>query len=415
MKVKKLFGIALLAGSLLLSSCEDLLSNLMGGGKKSKDNESGEKVAYQGKQGATELSKEEWELAFSLEELALRRNCHLEVTQEETQMKMDIDNGKFKIDVPYSSQPVYFHFTDVDSSKMITGTYYYSNGNGGYDSGTDKEPLDLTMAEFGVIYLDYDAFTYDKSSKMYKADTYKYEVTYQGQTALSLDCSDCKVTIEDGFPKKLECNIVAGGNGQSDEEPEPMHYEANFSRYNAITVELPQAGENGGNGGNGGNSDKSQLPTIDGQQISFEQLNNYFNEREVVPNYSEASIEVAITDGATINQTVSFTASKVEGNWVINNADYESIDMESFIITEEMMAELEQEAQDPSIEKLNFYSNNKVKGGYIIEMKQTVLDEETGTNSSVEIQLYLNQYFYVTAEYVMSDGIYEAIEINWLG
>ena len=155
MKVKKLFGIPLLAGSLLLSSCEDLLSNLMGGGKKSKDNESGEKVAYQGKQGATELSKEEWELAFSLEELALRRNCHLEVTQEETQMKMDIDNGKFKIDVPYSSESVYFHFTDVDSSKMITGTYYYSNGNGGYDSGTDKEPLDLTMAEFGVIYLDY--------------------------------------------------------------------------------------------------------------------------------------------------------------------------------------------------------------------------------------------------------------------
>ena len=77
--------------------------------------------------------------------------------------------------------------------------------------------------------------------------------------------------------------------------------------------------------------------------------------------------------------------------------------------------ELEQEAQDPSKEKLNFYSNNKVKGGYIIEMKQTALDEETGTNRSVEIQMYLNQYFYVTAEYVMSDGIYEAIEINWLG
>lgn len=412
MKVKKLFGIALLAGSLLLSSCEDLLSNLMGGGNKSKDNESGEKQGYQGKQGQTELSKEEWELAFSLEELALRRNCHLEVTQEETQMKMDIDNGKFKIDVPYyEMSSIYMNFTGM-SGKDIKGVQYYPNSDGTYSTHEDQEQLDLVMAEFGVIYLDYDAFTYDKSSKMYKADTYKYEVTYQGKTALSLDCSDCKVTIEDGFPKKLECNIVAGGNGQSDEEPEPMHYEANFSRYNAITVELPQAGENGGNGGNGGNSGKSQLPAIDGQEISFEQLNDKFVER-ATPNYNNASINVTVTDGATINQTVSLTASKVEGNWVINEAGYESIDMSEFVLTEQMMAELEQEAQDPSIDALKFYNNNKAEGGYIIEMKQTVLNEETGTNSSVEIQMHLNRYFYITAEYVVSDGVYEAIEITW--
>ena len=66
--------------------------------------------------------------------------------------------------------------------------------------------------------------------------------------------------------------------------------------------------------------------------------------------------------------------------------------MSEFVLTEQMMAELEQEAQDPNIDVLKFYNNNKAEGGYIIEMKQTVLNEETGTNSSVEIQMYLNQH-----------------------
>ena len=408
MKVKKLFGIALLAGSLLLSSCEDLLSNLMGGGNKSKDNESGEKQGYQGKQGQTQLSKEEWELAFSLEEFALRRNCHLEVKQDEREMKMDVDNGKFKIDVPsYEISSIYMNFTGM-SGKDIKGVQYYPNSDGTYSTHEDQEQLDLVMAELGLIYLDYSAFNYDSSSKMYKADSYHYECTYQGRSALSLDCSNCEVTIEDGFPKKLECTIVEGADG----DRTGVHYEANYSRYNAITVELPQAGENGGNGGNGGNSGKSQLPAIDGQEISFAQLNDKFVGR-ATPNYNNASINVTVTDGATVNQTVSLTASKVEGNWVINEAGYESIDMSEFVLTEQMMAELEQEAQDPSIDVLKFYNNNKAEGGYIIEMKQTVLNEETGTNSSVEIQMYLNRYFYITAEYVVSDGVYEAIEITW--
>ena len=85
MKIKRFLPICLLMGSLLLTSCDDLLNNFMGGNKKKSSEESSlnNGAGYQGKQGATELSKEEWELAFSLEELALRRNCHLEVTQEE--------------------------------------------------------------------------------------------------------------------------------------------------------------------------------------------------------------------------------------------------------------------------------------------------------------------------------------------
>ena len=407
MKVKKLFGIALLAGSLLLSSCEDLLSNLMGGGNK-KDDETSEQKGYQGKQGQTQLSKEEWELAFSLEEFALRRNCHLEVKQDEREMKMDVDNGKFKIDIPsYEMSSIYMDFTGM-SGKDIKGVQYYPNSDGTYSTHEDQEQLDLVMAELGIIYLDYSAFNYDESSKMYKADSYHYECTYQGKSALSLDCSNCEVTIEDGFPKKLECTIVEGADG----DRTGVHYEANYSRYNAITVNLPQAGENG-NGGNGGNSGKSNLPAIDGEEISYEQLYNKFSQR-ATPNYNNATIDVTITDGGTMNEVVSITASKVEDNWVINEEGYEeAIDMESFVITDEMMQELPEEAKDPSILKLKYYSDNKAKGGYIIEMEQTALDEETGTQQLVEMQIHLNQYFYITAEYVATNGLYEAFEITW--
>lgn len=406
MKVKKLFGIALLAGSLLLSSCEDLLSNLMGGGNKSKEEESGEKQGYQGKQGQTQLSKEEWELAFSLEEFALRRNCHLEVKQDEREMKMDVDNGKFKIDIPsYEMSSIYMNFTGM-SGKDIKGVQYYPNSDGTYSTHEDQEQLDLVMAELGLIYLDYSAFNYDSSSKMYKADSYHYECTYQGRSALSLDCSNCEVTIEDGFPKKLECTIVEGADG----DRTGVHYEANYSRYNAITVNLPQAGENGGNGGNNGGNNNATLPDVDGQEISFEQLNNRFIER-ATPNYTKATLDVTVNDGST-NQTISLNASLVDGNWVVAEAGFESIDMSSFVITEEMMADLETESQDPNIE-LKFFLNNAAKGGYVITMAEEYLDEETGVNEKVKIQLYLDQYFYVTAEYVMTFDTYEGIEITW--
>lgn len=387
-------------GSFILTSC-DLLDNLMGGPKK-KDSESGEKVAYQGKQGATELSKEEWEQAFSLEELALRRNCHLEVKQDEREMKMDVDNGKFKIDVPsYEMSSIYMNFTGM-SGKDIKGVQYYPNSDGTYSTHEDQEQLDLVMAELGLIYLDYSAFNYDSSSKMYKADSYHYECTYQGRSALSLDCSNCEVTIEDGFPKKLECTIVEGADG----DRTGVHYEANYSRYNAITVNLPQVGENGGNGGN----NNATLPDVNGQEISFEQLNNRFIER-ATPNYTKAALDVTVNDGST-NQTISLNASLVDGNWVVAEAGFESIDMSSFVITEEMMADLETESQDPNIE-LKFFLNNAAKGGYVITMAEEYLDEETGVNEKVKIQLYLDQYFYVTAEYVMTLDTYEGIEITW--
>ena len=410
MKFKRFLPICLLAGSLLLTSCEDLLNNFMNGGKK--DNDSSEKRAYQGKQGATKLSKDEWEQAFSLEEMALRRNCHLEVTQDEVAMKMDIDNGKWKINVPYSSGQnldVYFEFTDV-AAGLVTGTYYYPDGNGGYQTGIDKEPLNLAMAEFGIIYLEYDKFEYDSSSKMYKADNYHYEVSYQGQTALSLDCEDCKVTIEDGFPKKLECEIVAGADGQEEgEAAEPTHYEAVFSRYNAITVNLPNGSNNGGN--NGGSGSNYTLPAVTGTEISYDDLYNAYLVKPTA-NFTNAVVNVTADTGTGTTENVTVTASLVDGVWKLDGdiASDEEVDLSTLIISEEMIVELREELNTQGVDA-HIYQNTS-KGKYAISMSQTAYSE--GEMYDVQIQLYMNEYFYVTAEYIVMNSIYEAIEIEWL-
>ena len=61
MKARKLLGISILMSSLLLTSCEDLLKNFMGGNSKKSSEETSEHIqGYQGEQGKTELTKEEW-------------------------------------------------------------------------------------------------------------------------------------------------------------------------------------------------------------------------------------------------------------------------------------------------------------------------------------------------------------------
>ena len=400
MKIKRLLPICLLA--LSLTACD--LSSLMGGANKKSSEESSlnNGAGYQGKQGATELSKEEWELAFSLEEFALRRNCHLQVTQDEREMNLDVDNGKFKIDVPtYAQYPFYMHFTGM-SGDDIQGVQYYPNDDGTYSIHEDQVQLNLGMAEFGLIYLEYNSFTYDSSSKIYKADNYHYEITYKGQTALSLDCEDCEVTIEDGFPKKLECTIVEGADG----DRSGVHYEANYSRYNAINVTLPD----GNNNNNGGKSSSNPgLPEFDGKEISFDVLSQAYKSKGTA-NYNSAILTVHINDGEGMNETVNFTASKVDGVWVADNADYESMDLSTMIITDEMMNELAEEINDPQYD-LHFYQK---ANGYVITMSEEyVTDSETGATVRLDVQLHINEYFYVTAEYLISGGVYEGIEIQW--
>ena len=404
MKIKKFIPIALLAASLMLTSCDDLLGNLMGGGnKKSSDNDTNEnQQGYQGKQGSTQLSKEEWELAFSLEEFVLRRNCHLEVTQEQTQMKMDVDNGKFKVEVPYSNQPVYVHFTGVDANKNISGTSYYPNNSGGYDTASDTEPLDLTMTEFGLIYLEYDSFKYDSSSKMYKADNYHYEVKYQGRTALSLDCSDCKVTIEDGFPKKLECNIVSGGDGQEEGE-EPMHYVAEYSRYNAINVTLPDVGNNNGNGNGGNNGGNNTKPTGLGEEIPFSEFYQAFVNRPE-ETYNHVEITANSSSGELSGQE-TIEATYVYGMWESDNEGFSSDTVESLILTEETLVEMR--AAMGQVE-LSFYHDAKNET-YAYYYYYEMVDY----NIAISATVVYNKSFYAISEIADMMGVNVDMTAKW--
>ena len=404
MKFKRILPICLLAGSLLLSSCDDLLNNF-GGGKKNKDDDTSDLVGYQGKQGATELSKAEWEKAFSLEEFALRRNCHVDVSQSTMAISLDVDNGKFKVVEPGSSYEVYIKFDGVDADKNISGTAYSLGANGTYVSHPDKEPLDLTMAEFGIIYLDYDSFTYNSSSKMYTSNKYHYEVEHQGEKAIDIDCYNCEVTIEDGFPKKLECDVDLGMDG---DQQMLVHYVASYSKYNAITVDLPNTGNNN-NGSSNNNGGNNGLPAINGKEINFSQFKSAY-QAKATPNYNTAVLTITINDGATMNQTVTVSATKVNGKWVMDDANYESIDLETMLLTDEMMAELETEVSDPQYD-IHFYQKSN---GYVIAMSQQyVADSETGKMETIDVQLHVDQYFYTTAEYISSGGVYESIDIQW--
>ena len=52
------------------------------------------------------------------------------------------------------------------------------------------------------------------------------------------------------------------------------------------------------------------------------------------------------------------------------------------------------------------------KGGFILTTTQEYEDDD-GNMQMVDTQIYLNQYFYVTAEYISSGTVYEEIMIEW--
>ena len=397
MKIKRFLPICLLAGSLLLSSCDDLLSNFMGGNKRKSSEESSlnNGAGYQGKQGATELSKEEWELAFSLEEFALRRNCHLEVTQEEQQMNLDVDNGKFKIDVPtYEQYPIYMHFTGM-SGDDIQGVQYYPNDDGTYSIHEDQEQLNLVMAEFGLIYLEYNSFTYDSSSKMYKADNYHYEITYKGRTALSLECSNCEVTIEDGFPKKLECTIVEGADG----DRSGVHYEANYSRYNAITVNLPD-GNNNNNGGNNQGQNHNTLPIPQGAgKVSYNELIKAYENREV-KEYNHVEYVLTADEVSAHGSSTLFY-----GIWEEDEGTNMGLDVSEMMITEETLEGFNVAPGSEEAE-VEFYYDPQT-GEYIVHAYYEVL------SSSISTNIFISRYFYVNAEFILMGDEYMSVEFEW--
>lgn len=395
MKIKRLLFVSLLAGSLLFTSCDSANSK-----KKKSDEDETSIKGYQGKQGATELSEEEWEQAFSLEELALRRNCHLKVTQESV-LEMDIDNSKWKVDVPYYDDPMYFKFDSVDKNGKISGTYYYPYDDE-YKSGKDEEQLDVTMArEFGIMYLDYTKFTYDSADKVYKADTYNYVVNFQNQKVVDMTASNCVVTIQDGFPKTIDCDLTFADSTRA------THYTAEFSKYNAVTVTLPGQQPIGGNNNFNNSNTSSSLPKPTGNKTTYNELYSAFQNRRQ-GNFNYAEITVYIDAGAQGKMNGTATATLTDGQWVMTSSGQQTnVDLNELIMTEATMQELGDASQYPAGAVVEYYYNSQTNQ-YIVYISYEYQGDY------ISVNMYLNSYFYAVKEEILANGIYEEMTINWL-
>ena len=405
MKLKRLLPICLLAGSLLLTSCEDLLSAFMGGAnRRSNSNQQNSEdygTGYQGKQGATELNEEEWNRAFSLEEFAFRRSCHFEMVESSTLISIDVDNGKFKIDLNYAlssyrNPSYYFSFEKSARPGYINGTAYAPSGEDGskYQTSSGEERLDVLMAQFGVVTYDYKDFHYDSKNKQYTSDAFLITIG-EGQQATTLSCLSGVITIEDGFPKSVDFDYI---NSNGDESK--SHYNAIYSKYNQTVVTLPDLNGNNNNN-NGGNT----LPTPEGEQISYNELYQAYLKRPEA-TYNHATYRVT-SEGTSLGK-VTYTGAVTlnYGMWESENDDSTlDLDFDSFMIGDEMIAELA-EVPEAEVSEIEYYFNANNEE-YIVHAYYVAMGIEISAN------IYIDKYFYVNAEFIAMEETYTAVELEW--
>ena len=402
MKLKRLLPLSLLMGSLLLTSCEDLINNFLGGNNRNKSNSDNSDIyggGYQGKQGATELNEDEWNQAFSLEEFALRRSCHLKATRDSVSIDMDVDNGKFKIDMSYPGMTLnegytyYFSFAKSVRADYITGTAYYQNSNGGYETSSGEDKIAPIMMEFGVLTYNYKDFKYDSKDKQYTASSFTYSVEESETTIIG---KNAVIKIEDGFPKSIDFDV------ENLDGEEGGHYTATYSNYNKTTVTLPDLNGGNNNQQQGGN----QLPTPDGEQITYNDLYLAYQKREIV-SFNHVSYEMNSTI-SSYDITMSYSGAKIYnyGMWETERGDEDfDIDVEDLIIDDEMIVELK-EVPDADEQEIEYYYD-KNNDEYIVHAYYSAM------NTSISTNIYINKYFYVNAEFVVMDDSYSSLELEW--
>ena len=401
MKIKRLLPILLLSSSLLLTSCEDLLSGFIGGNSRKKSSEEDSEYyggqGYQGKQGATELSQEEWYQAFSLEEFAFRRSVHVEAGStlyEASKTTIDADNGKFAVlfgEDGLGNDPVYLNFESIDKNGVVTATYYYQDSDGNYVAANDQAPLDITMAEMGILNYQYNDFTYDKNKKEYVANSFTYRLSYQGEEYATIEGKDAHIVIENGFPKSVEFDydVEVGGAIES------THYVARYSNYNKTVVTLPDVNGGNNNNNNGGN----ELPTPEGNEITYNQLVEAYNKRTIKEfnhaEYRMVSDDVAYTGSSTL----------LFGMWEEDEGSMMGLDVSSFVIDDEMMDGLAPMPGNADYQMEYYYNVNNDE--YIIHAYYNILGMGISTN------IYISKYFYVNAEFIIMSDTYTSLEIEW--
>ena len=414
MKAKKFLFMALLSGVLVLSSCD-----LMSSKKKSKDDDEDtigsnfQPDDYRGETGATELSEEDWEKAFSLEETIMHRSVKVAFQSRATSgsnsgssnsVTTEIDHGKMKINSGTGMSQggsTYVQINSFTSDGQANVTIYSQNSDGSWQDFTYSSGYHSMCMDLGILEYDYNAFTYDSSSKTYKSNK---TFTYSASSYQSIDVTSCEITIKDGFPSKvsLEGSSSDGVTGT---------FTATYSNYGKVKVSLPnQQAPTGsssredlyssmmpiGNSseyfpsGNSSQQGGSQSQSALGTEITYNQFISAYNSRPQ-PNFNYASA-VMVYNGTTITGT----ASLVNGQWTSEDS---SLDFNGLIMGDEMLESLTSSADGYTIQFYRNGSNNSY--AFLI----------TG-DSEVET-IYLNQYFYVTGEIIQTSGMTITVEVNW--
>ena len=389
MKTRKFLFMALLSGVLMLSGCD-----LSGQNKKNKSEDEDEignnfqPDDYKGEQGATQLSEEDWNKAFSIEETVMHRSVKVAFQANSNgnvvSATTEIDHGKMKMSNSYNQgMSIYVNVNSVEADGTTNYTYYYQDSDGSFDSYSRSDNYKSLTIDLGILEYSYDDFTYDSSSKTYKSGAF----TYQASSYQVLEVSECEITIKDGFPAKVTLEGMSDG--------ELGTFTATYSNYGKVKVSIPNQQPSGGSQGGysqGGTSQGGQGQSDLGREISYSAMMSAFNNRPQ-PNFNHA--EAVMT---TSGYNVTYSANLVNGDWV-TDGDTDSMDFDQFIITADMMASL---SDAPEGVVLKYYQNSS-NNSYAIYMEQ---------EGMIEI-ININQYFYITGEIIQSSGTNVTLQISW--
>lgn len=227
MKLNKILTISLLSGSMLLCSCDFLFPR-----KKADNQNYGSNVNkddYQGKTGVTKLNEEDWNRAFSYEEMIYHRSFTVDyaisINESSAAAKAEIDHGNVRI--TSEGEEIYLSYSPIRDDGKVTVTLI-QNINGQIDSEAYTGNFIDVSSIIGFAQFPYNAFTYDSVNATYTADSFTFPEIDGGDDFYGADAT---IEIKDGLPNFVTFNYK--------EEERTYLYSATYSEYGKTVVSLP--------------------------------------------------------------------------------------------------------------------------------------------------------------------------------
>lgn len=398
MKISKLFTISLLAGSLLLSSCDMLTP------KRNRSRSNGDDTSlnyqsndYQGKKGASELSRDEWEKAFNLKDTLFNRSvtvsCSASSGAESMVMNVEIDHGNMKAfeSQGTNSRIMYVRCNDINAAGYVTGEFINDRGNASYDISSFTAHIDELMAEFGILEYRYDKFQYNSKTAQYESEGYEHHLS-TGTTTIEI--ADASIEIKDGLPNKVVFSF--------DSSDTKMTYVSTYSKYGQTNVKIPNTNDAGDS--NNQNVD-IDIERPNAEKITFEAFSSlcYLKVHDA-PNYNYVTVNGEVRNNGKLTEIIDKTAILRIGLWQsISDNSFTHNDVKSLIMDEENLYNLTSDKGAT----YEFYVDNKASDCSYIYF----YDNSSSLNFKALITL--NLYFHVIKEEIIMDRFYEKININW--